>query len=347
MTLTLQKVTIKINENRTFYLLERNVIRMKRRIQALTLALCFCTAFLFSSCSFMKKQEEPQVQNHSELTSTESFPIKLNVREEEYLIASKPRSLAVLSADLVQALGDIGAASLIFGRLHRCTLFGQPFCQPKLRHCPEPQFATADFPCARTGCWFLFPCVKAASSSWSRRAFRSSALTTRTASTPSKSAIALCFPFATAWRAPRRLKPFLNEYQQRLDTAIQPASEYVRVTSKKKAIYLAQPDYTMATGETLEGELLDQMGFDNLGELGSRWSYPEVESEELVPDIIFYDSQLDPEQIIQSPVYSQSPAVLSQQLIPVDFSAMRLRGLPMIDQLAQMAQSGYPQAYGG
>ena len=94
-------------------------------------------------------------------------------------------------------------------------------------------------------------------------------------------------------------------------------------------------------------ELLDQMGFDNLGELGSRWSYPEVESEELVPDIIFYDSQLDPEQIIQSPVYSQSPAVLSQQLIPVDFSAMRLRGLPMIDQLAQMAQSGYPQAYGG
>ncbi len=93
----------------------------------------------------------------------------------------------------------------------------------------------------------------------------------------------------------------------------------MRVASKKKVVYLAQPDYTMATGETLEGELLDQMGFDNLGELGSRWSYPEVESEELVPDIIFYDSQLDPEQIIQSPVYSQSPAVLSQQLIPVDF----------------------------
>ena len=75
MTLTLQKVTIKLNENRTFYLLERNVIRMKRRIQALTLALCFCTAFLLSSCSFPQKQEEPQVQNHSELISTESFPI--------------------------------------------------------------------------------------------------------------------------------------------------------------------------------------------------------------------------------------------------------------------------------
>ena len=118
-------------------------------------------------------------------------------------------------------------------------------------------------------------------------------------------------------------------------------------------VTLARELMAKDTGESKEAiraagmELLDQMGFDNLGELGSRWSYPEVESEELVPDIIFYDSQLDPEQIIQSPVYSQSPAVLSQQLIPVDFSAMRLRGLPMIDQLAQMAQSGYPQAYGG
>ena len=139
--LTLQKVTIKINENRTFYLLERNVIRMKRRIQALTLALCFCTAFLFSSCSFMQKQEEPQVQNHSELTSTESFPIKLNVGEAEYRIASKPRSLAVLSADLVQALGDIGAASLISGACTDAECVQDPRKDIRGLRCP-------DVPCA-------------------------------------------------------------------------------------------------------------------------------------------------------------------------------------------------------
>ena len=28
-------------------------------------------------------------------------------------------------------------------------------------------------------------------------------------------------------------------------------------------------------------------------------------------------------------------------------AVISLRGLPMIDQLAQMAQNGYPQAYGG
>lgn len=346
MTLTLQKVTIKINENRTFYLLERNVIRMKRRIQALTLALCFCTAFLFSSCSFMQKQEEPQVQNHSELTSTESFPIKLNVGEEEYLIASKPRSLAVLSADLVQALGDIGAASLISGA---CTdapssvsLSASQSCGTALN--PNLQQLISVRPD-----WVLVsvPMRQSSIEQLEQAGIQVICFDYPDSIDSIKERYRTLFSLCYGLEGTQKAEAFLNEYQQRLDTAIQPASEYVRVTSKKKAIYLAQPDYTMATGETLEGELLDQMGFNNLGELGSRWSYPEVESEELVPDIIFYDNQLDPEQIIQSPVYSQSPAVLSQQLIPVDFSAMRLHGLPMIDQLAQMAQSGYPQAYGG
>ena len=53
------------------------------------------------------------------------------------------------------------------------------------------------------------------------------------------------------------------------------------------------------------------MGFDNLGELGSRWSYPEVESEELVPDIIFYSSQLDGWIVQALSLPSQSPAILS------------------------------------
>lgn len=318
---------------------------MKRRIQALALALCFCTAFLFSSCSFPQKQEEPQVQNHSELTSTESFPIKLNVGEMEYLIASKPRSLAVLSADLVQALGDIGAANLISGV---CTdapgsvsLSASQSCGTVLD--PDLQQLIAVRPD-----WVLVssPMRQSSIEQLEQAGIQVICFAYPDSIDSIKERYRTLFSLCYGLEGTQKAESFLNEYQQRLDAAIQPASEYVRVASKKKVVYLAQPDYTMATGETLEGELLDQMGFYNLGELGSRWSYPEVESEELVPDIIFYDNQLDPEQICQSPVYSQSPAVLSQQLIPVDFSAVRLRGLPMVDQLAKMAQSGYPQAYG-
>ena len=62
--------------------------------------------------------------------------------------------------------------------------------------------------------------------------------------------------------------------------------------------------------------------------------------------ILFYDSTIDPEQIKQSEVYKDCPAVTSDQLVAVDFSAMRLRGLPMIEELAKMARAAYPQAYG-
>lgn len=102
----------------------------------------------------------------------------------------------------------------------------------------------------------------------------------------------------------------------------------------------------MATGETFEGQMLDSMGLKNIGDLGSRWNYPEIEKDELTPDILFYDSTIDPEQIKQSEVYKDCPAVTSDQLVAVDFSAMRLRGLPMIEELAKMARAAYPQAYG-
>ena len=240
MTLTLQKVTIKINENRTFYLLERNVIRMKRRIQALTLALCFCTAFLFSSCSFMQKQEEPQVQNHSELTSTESFPIKLNVGEEEYLIASKPRSLAVLSADLVQALGDIGAASLISGA---CTdapssvsLSASQSCGTALN--PNLQQLISVRPD-----WVLVsvPMRQSSIEQLEQAGIQVICFDYPDSIDSIKERYRTLFSLCYGLEGTQKAEAFLNEYQQRLDTAIQPASEYVRVTSKRRRSTLRSP----------------------------------------------------------------------------------------------------------
>ena len=52
------------------------------------------------------------------------------------------------------------------------------------------------------------------------------------------------------------------------------------------------------------------------------------------------------EQIADSEVYAQSPAVQNGRLYEVDFSAIRLQGLPMIEELGKMARAAYPQAYG-
>ena len=80
----------------------------------INLLLCLCVAAVFlTGCSKQENQGE-EIQNYSELTQTESFPVKMEL-DEEYIIQTKPRRLVVLSADLVQALEDIGAASLISG----------------------------------------------------------------------------------------------------------------------------------------------------------------------------------------------------------------------------------------
>ena len=64
-------------------------------------------------------------------------------------------------------------------------------------------------------------------------------------------------------------------------------------------------------------------------------------------DIIVYYNTLSPEQHIERKTYAQTPAVQSEQLYAVDFAAIRLKGLPMISELAKMAQAAYPQAYSG
>ena len=87
---------------------------MKRSIKKFMLtALLLCVTVLLGSCSFLEGEQQPQVQNYSELTQTEVFPVRLEIGEQSYLISSKPHSFAVLSADLAQALEDMGVASMI------------------------------------------------------------------------------------------------------------------------------------------------------------------------------------------------------------------------------------------
>ena len=87
---------------------------MKRSIKKFMLtALLLCVTVLLGSCSFLEGEQQPQVQNYSELTQTEVFPVRLEIGEQSYLISSRPHSFAVLSADLAQALEDMGVASMI------------------------------------------------------------------------------------------------------------------------------------------------------------------------------------------------------------------------------------------
>ena len=53
---------------------------MKRSIKKFMLtALLLCVTVLLGSCSFLEGEQQPQVQNYSELTQTEVFPVRLEI----------------------------------------------------------------------------------------------------------------------------------------------------------------------------------------------------------------------------------------------------------------------------
>ncbi len=314
--------------------------------------LCLClSAILFCSCSFpdvpffSKKENEATPQNHSELTETESFPVKLEIAQNSYIIPSKPHRLVVLSADLIQALEDIGVASLICGVSDNApsgvSVSGAKVCGTALNaDCQQIITEKPD--------WVL---VSSQMRQNQMDELAEQGIGVITFSRPQnineiKTRYRQLFTLCYGSEGTARADEFLTNYQQKLDNAISPASGYAKLANRKSVVYLAQPDYTMATGESFEGQMLDMIGLYNLGELGSRWKYPEVETEVLTPEIIFYDQNLPQEQIFESEIYAQSPAALSGQLYPIDFTAVRMQGLPMIDELAKIAKAAYPQAYG-
>lgn len=147
---------------------------MKRSIKKFMLtALLLCVTVLLGSCSFLEGEQQPQVQNYSELTQTEVFPVRLEIGEQSYLISSKPHSFAVLSADLAQALEDMGVASMITALCSDAPAGISSSARWTAGRC-WILTSNRSSPRARTGCWSLPRCARAAWNSWSRRGCRSS-----------------------------------------------------------------------------------------------------------------------------------------------------------------------------
>ena len=316
---------------------------MNTLIKRLVLSVLGLAAVLsLGACSSSESQSSSEYL--SELTQTESFPVRLEFSDSSYLISSRPRRLTVLSADLVQALGDMGAASLIAGL---CSDAPQDVAVSGAKSCGTSLDPDIEQIVQSKPDWVL-------TSSPLRQSqvneLAEQQIQVITFSQPEtldelydryRQLFTLCYGLEGTQKA----NEFLDSFRSKLEAAISPASEYAKLSGSKTAVYLAQLDFTMATGETFEGELLDTMGLKNLGELGSRWNYPEIESDILNPQVLFYDSTLSLEQIEQSEIYGSCTAVQNGDVYPIDFTSIRLCGLSMIDTLSTMARQAYPQDY--
>lgn len=154
----------------------------------------------------------------------------------------------------------------------------------------------------------------------------------------------VCAIFSGTALADRRLEEFSYYCQVTFDYWQQQAAV---LGEENSAIYLVRPPFTMATGETMEGTLLMQMGLANAAAEESGWNYPEEKEPDLLPDIIFYGEETTQQSLLDSPYYNQTPAVLNGRLVELD-SALLARQSPAMlpaweEALAAALPGGFSQ----
>lgn len=111
---------------------------------------------------------------------------------------------------------------------------------------------------------------------------------------------------------------------------------------RMNAVYLTQPYYTMATGDSFESLLLRQIGMDNLAEDYAGWTIPEEARSTLNPDIVFYAGDIDLNKLIAQPGYSSSKALANETFYDIDVLAIERQGKDMFQELLKMVELAYP-----
>ncbi len=105
----------------------------------------------------------------------------------------------------------------------------------------------------------------------------------------------------------------------------------------KTALYLRFAELTVATADTLEGELLTKLGFINAAEKYGGWSYPEEDADELSPDVVIADSAITEDELEKSKLYSGCPAVKDGLVVRTDMEAFERQGIGMFEALLKAA----------
>ncbi len=111
--------------------------------------------------------------------------------------------------------------------------------------------------------------------------------------------------------------------------------------SSPRAILLRQMGYGMATGDTFEGSLLEELGFVNDAAAYTDWLYDREDVADLEPDVIFADSSISIDEIKNSAIYQPVAAVTNNMIMNVDLTVFERQSPRMFKTLLEMAKFAY------
>ena len=138
-----------------------------------------------------------------------------------------------------------------------------------------------------------------------------------------------------------QLALFIHVTLDYIDTAVSSALP----PDQNRAVYLRQLPFVMATGDTLEGKLLSDMGFENQGAAYTGWNYPLEAEPELNPNYIFCDESVSLAALQSSDYYKKTSAVTYERIFHFDARAFERQSPRMFFALEDLMRSAFPEAF--
>ena len=128
------------------------------------------------------------------------------------------------------------------------------------------------------------------------------------------------------------------EFEEQLDELAARGEDFADERgSRPTAIFLRMLDYTMATGDTFEHQLLEELGFKNLAADYGDWTFPKENAAQLTPDLIISDDAITIPVLEQNAVYKGTQAVIKDQVVTVDAAAFERQTPRLLEELGRVA----------
>ena len=136
---------------------------------------------------------------------------------------------------------------------------------------------------------------------------------------------------------PKRAK----EFAEPLLAAYDEITEAVREADAPRPLgcFMALLPLTMATGDSLQGQLLEACGIENAAAENSDWQYPEDQLLAFNPEVLVFDTRTATlDEVKHHYNYKTTPCVVNERLLAVDGSAIENGGKRLFETVLEMAR---------
>jgi len=147
---------------------------------------------------------------------------------------------------------------------------------------------------------------------------------------------------------------FAQKLQSRINDLENMYAPHANEHGRKKVLYLRMLDFTVATGDTLEHELMNLIGLDNIAAYHENWHYPEElaaadgRADFEAIDLLFMDDKFVTITMLeQNQFYRSLQATIQDRYIYIDSLVLERQSLRTLNVLERMGQAAYPDISAG